>query len=312
MGRGDSSKHIPVLLNEVLEYMDLKGKECVVDGTINGGGHSYEIARRLSKEGTLIGIDVDASALAISRERLAGLPPKVILINGNFREMDTLVRSQGIEGVDRVLLDLGWSSNQFENPERGFSFLHDGPLSMTLSLDKGSYPFTAWNVVNEWSEDSLTEIIRSYGEERFARRIARAIVRAREEGGIERTTELAEIIAAAIPQRFHRKGIHPATRTFQAIRIAVNDELGALRDGLEAAFSLLNSGGRLLVISFHSLEDRIVKRFMRARASQGQGRLLTKKPIRASEEEKGKNPPSRSALLRVIERSFEYDEEKAQ
>ncbi len=174
---------------------------------------------------------------------------------------------------------------------------------MTLSPNEESYPFTAWNVVNEWGEDSLTEIIRSYGEERFARRIARAIVRAREKESIERTTELAEVIATAIPQRFHRKGIHPATKTFQAIRIAVNDELGALREGLDAAFSILNPGGRLLVISFHSLEDRIVKRFMRERASQGEGTLLTKKPVRASEREKEQNPRSRSALLRVIERN---------
>ncbi len=303
MSKGDTSKHIPVLLDEVLKYMDLKGGECVVDGTINGGGHSYEIARQLSGEGTLIGIDVDASALAISRERLSELPPKVILINGNFREMERLVREQGIERVDRILLDLGWSSNQFENPERGFSFLHDGPLSMTLSPNVEEYPFTAWNIVNEWGEDSLTEIIRSYGEERFARRIARAIVRAREKGGIERTRELAHIIAEAVPKRFQKKGIHPATRTFQAIRIAVNDELTVLREGLESAFSILNPGGRLLVISFHSLEDRIVKHFMRKHASQGEGILLTKKPIRASEEEKEQNHRSRSALLRIIEQN---------
>ena len=303
MSEGKKSQHIPVLLNEVLSLMDLKGGECVVDGTINGGGHSYEIAKRLKEDGMLIGIDVDESALEVSRERLKNLPPKIILMRGNFRNIDEIVSAQGIEKVDRILFDLGWSSNQFENPERGFSFMYDGPLSMTLSTKEEEYPFTAWNVVNEWSEESLVDIFRFYGEEKFARRIAHAIVRRREEKPIERTKELAEIIKDAIPTRFHKKGIHPATRVFQAIRIAVNDELTVLREGLEKAFSLLKPGGRLLVISFHSLEDRIVKQFMRDRASQGEGVLLTKKPIRASEKEKEINPRSRSALLRGIKRN---------
>jgi len=303
MNEEKKSQHIPVLLNEVLSLMDLKGSECVVDGTINGGGHSYEIAKRLKEDGMLIGIDVDESALEVSRERLKNLPPKIILRRGNFRNIDEIVSAQGVEKVDRILFDLGWSSNQFENPERGFSFMYDGPLSMTLSTKEEEYPFTAWNVVNEWSEESLVDIFRFYGEEKFARRIAHAIVKKREEKAIERTKELAEIIKDAIPTRFHKKGIHPATRVFQAIRIAVNDELTVLREGLEKAFSLLKPGGRLLVISFHSLEDRIVKQFMRDRASQGEGVLLTKKPIRASEKEKEINPRSRSALLRGIKRN---------
>ena len=303
MGEGKKSQHIPVLLDEVLSFMDLKGSEYVVDGTINGGGHSYEIAKRLKEDGMLIGIDVDESALEVASERLKNLPPKIILRRGNFRNIDEIVSAQGVEKVDRILFDLGWSSNQFENPERGFSFMYDGPLSMTLSTKEEEYPFTAWNVVNEWSEESLVDIFRFYGEEKFARRIAQAIVRRREEKPIERTKELAEIIKNAIPTRFHKKGIHPATRVFQAIRIAVNDELTVLREGLEKAFSLLKPEGRLLVISFHSLEDRIVKQFMRERALQGEGALLTKKPIRASEKERKTNPRSRSALLRGIKRN---------
>lgn len=296
------SVHIPVLLNEVIEYLDLKPDNIVVDGTVNGGGHASEIAALLDERGVFIGIDQDSKGLAVSRERLADAQPQIHLIHRNTRELNDILAGLQISHIDRLLLDLGWSSNQFEDPERGFSFLHDGPLSMLLGDVPDTTLFTAYDVVNEWEESSLYDIIRGYGEERFAKRIAETIVRKREEKPIERTLELAEIIKEAIPKRFQTKGIHPATKTFQALRIAVNDEMEALKEILEKGWNKLSPDGRLLVISFHSIEDRIVKNFYRQKVSEGQAIKITKKPITASPSELSDNRRSRSAKLRILQK----------
>ncbi len=302
MNRKGESKHIPVLLDEVIEYLDLRGDEVVVDGTMNGGGHSAAILERLSEKGILIGIDLDPEAIEHAKERFQNTRARFIPVQGNFRDLGNILEELGIPAVDRVLFDLGWSTNQFSKAERGFSFRLAGPLRMRFAQDEERAPFTAWHVVNEWTEDQLETIFRTYGEERFSRRIARAIVEQREGGEISDTKQLAEIVARAVPRRFHKRGIHPATKVFQAIRIAVNDELEALREGLEEACRVLRPQGHLLVITFHSLEDRIVKHFMRDREREGVARRLTKKAITASESELAENPRARSAKLRVCEK----------
>ena len=255
--------HISVLMQEVLLGLDVQPADIVVDGTINGGGHSFEISKQLSDSGILIGIDQDATGLAVSEKLLREVAPQVNLIHDNFRNIDTIVDRLNITSVDKILLDLGWSSNQFENPDRGFSFMHDGPLLMTLSENPESARFTAYDIVNNWSEESLMDILEGYGEEKYAWHIIQSILKRREDQPISSTLELAEIIKDSVPDRYKNGSIHPATKTFQALRIAVNDEMGALHDVLEKGFRLLPSGGRFVVISFHSIEDRIVKRFFK-------------------------------------------------
>jgi len=297
------SVHIPVLMNEILEGLDLKPCDVVIDGTINGGGHAHAIANRLGKDGVLIGIDQDKHGLAVSEERLSSALPQVHLVHDNTRNIDTILENLEIKGYDKLFLDLGWSSNQFENPERGFSFRHDGPLLMTLSDDPAKAAFTAHQIVNEWSEESLTDILIGYGEERFAKRIASAIVEARTHESIERTLQLAKIIKEAVPKRFQTGPLHPATQSFQAIRIAANDEMGALRDILEKGWEKLKPGGRMVIISFHSIEDRIVKHYFRTKKMAGEAEILTKKPIIAGEEELKLNRRARSAKLRILLKS---------
>lgn len=292
--------HISVLMDKVLEGLDIQTSDVVVDGTINGGGHSLEIVKQLSESGVLVGIDLDKSALKVSEKKLCDAKPQVNLVHNNFRNIDQIVDELHLNSVDKILLDLGWSSNQFENPERGFSFMADGPLLMTLSGDSEDVPFTAYDIVNEWSEESLMDILESYGEEQYAWHIVQAILKYRDIKPIRSTLRLAEIISDAVPAKYRKGKIHPATKTFQALRIAVNDEMGALKDVLEKGFNLLSKNGRMVIISFHSVEDRIVKRFFKEKKKEGCASLLTKKPQVASKEELSENRRSRSAKLRIL------------
>ena len=309
----DEPRHVSVLLDECIEMLNIRPDGIYVDGTLGLGGHSYEIAKRL-KGGRLIGIDRDASALERAGKRLAGFAGSVTLLHGNFSEAGELLASIGIDRVDGMLFDLGVSSPQLDEAQRGFSYVLDAPLDMRM--DPGS-PLTARAVVNDWDEDELCRILRDYGEERFARRIAGAICARRAQKPIETTLELVSVIKSAMPAAALREKQHPAKRSFQAIRIAVNDELGEVERMMDTAPELLAPGGRLCVISFHSLEDRIVKNGI-ARRENGCTcpreapvctcgfvrtlRSVTRKPIVPSEEEKEKNPRARSAKLRVAER----------
>jgi 16S rRNA (cytosine1402-N4)-methyltransferase len=302
--------HIPVLLRETIEALNIRPDGIYVDGTAGGGGHSQEILNRLEK-GTLIAIDQDPDAVETVTKRFEG-NKNVKVARANFSQMDEVVRSLGFDRVDGVLLDIGVSSRQLDTPERGFSFHNDAPLDMRMSQEGTS----ARDLVNTLPHGELARIIRMYGEERFASSIAGAIVREREKKPIETTLELAEIVKSGVPAAKRRDG-HPARKTFQALRIAVNGELDRLSVGLEAAFSLLAPGGRLAVITFHSLEDRIVKQYF-AQLCTGctcpkdfpvcvcgkkpQAKLWKKKPVEASEEELASNARSRSAKLRVLEK----------
>lgn len=312
----DEYRHIPVLLAECLEQSNLKPQHTLVDATLGGAGHSLEMAKRLGADGLLIGIDQDEMALSAASERLNALPdsvrPQLKLLRGNFGDFDDLLVSACVPGVDCVLFDLGVSSMQIDMPQRGFSFKEDGPLDMRM--DPGNTPLTAAEIINTYNEADLTRIIRDNSDEKWASRIARFIVSAREKARIETSAQLVEIIKNAIPARARRAGGHPAKRTFQALRIEVNGELDALRRGLDAAIRWLNPGGRVLVISYHSLEDRIVKDMFAAYANRcicppdlpvcACGRkpvleVVTRKPIIPSAEEVEKNPRARSAKLRV-------------
>ncbi|MHB0913014.1 MAG: 16S rRNA (cytosine(1402)-N(4))-methyltransferase RsmH [Armatimonadota bacterium] len=301
--------HKPVMLAEVLEYLRPASGNTVIDCTVGGGGHSIEIVKRILP-GKLIGIDRDDEALAAAADRLKDFKQHVILEKGNFGDLEAIARKHDIQAVDGVLFDLGVSSRQLEAAERGFSFRYDAPLDMRMDT---SQRLTAEELVNTVSEKHLMEIIRDYGEERWAKRIARFIVERRP---VRTTGELVEAITAAVPAGA-RKGIHPATRTFQAIRIAVNRELESLQAGLDAAIGLLAEGGRVCILSYHSLEDRIVKdTFARfagrctcppglpvcACGAEKELKILTKKPVTPTKEEIGDNPRARSAKLRAAEK----------
>ncbi|TSA84536.1 16S rRNA (cytosine(1402)-N(4))-methyltransferase RsmH [Deinococcus detaillensis] len=282
-GSSDALTHLPVLAAEVLEALDPQPGEVFVDGTLGGAGHT----RLLLKAGARVyGIDQDPYALSRLGE-LEGLS----ILQGNYRDMVSLLAEQGVTQVSGVLLDIGVSSFQLDDAQRGFSYHTEAPLDMRMSQEGES----AYEVINELPTEELAALIFEYGEERHSRRIARAIEAEREKAPIATTTQLAEIIKRAYPGG-HARGIHPARRSFQALRIYVNDELGALRGGLEAASTLLAPGGRLAVISFHSLEDRIVKRFLK---TNSQLEALTKRPVEASEDEQSRNPRARSAKLRA-------------
>jgi len=306
--------HVPVLLNEVLEGLAIREDGTYVDCTLGGAGHSLEILRRLGPKGRLIGLDQDEAALAAAAERLAPFGDQVRLVKTNFARIAQVVDELQVGPVHGVLMDIGVSSHQLDEAERGFSFHQEASLDMRM--DRSS-PVSAATVVNEWPEEELVRIIREYGEERWAKRIAQFIVRARAHGPIRTTTELVDVIKAAIPAAARREGGHPARRTFQAIRIAVNDELGALERGLEGAVQVLAPGGRLAVITFHSLEDRLVKQTFARWANpctcppnapvctcgkQPLVRHVTRKPVTASPAELEANPRSRSAKLRVVEK----------
>ncbi|TSD02503.1 MAG: 16S rRNA (cytosine1402-N4)-methyltransferase [Parcubacteria group bacterium Athens0714_24] len=291
--------HKPVLLKEAIEYLNLKEGDIAIDATVDGGGHAEKILEKIGASGKLIGIDQDSSMI----EKL-DLGENAILINGNFRDLDKLVSASSADKVDAILFDLGISSLQLEDSGRGFSFQKDEPLLMTLKQNLQPGDLTAQEIINNWSEKEIADLIFKYGEERYSRRIARGIAEKRGASPILTTGELIEIIRLNVPRNYRNsRTINCATRTFQAIRIAVNDELGALERGLETGWKILKNNGRMVVISFHSLEDRIVKNFYKNKNSTGEGKILTKKPITPSWEEKKINPRSRSAKLRAIEKN---------
>lgn len=309
----ESREHVSVLLNECIEYLSVKPGGVYLDGTLGLGGHSYEIARRL-ESGRLICIDKDEFALTAAAERLAEFRDRITFIHSDFRNAASVVKELGIGGVDGMLFDLGVSSPQLDNAVRGFSYMNDAPLDMRMD---SSQSLSAMTVVNEWPEEELTRILFNYGEERYARRIAAGIVRSREYAPIETTFRLVDVIRASMPTQALREKQHPAKRSFQAIRIAVNDELGAVEEMAATVPDVLNIGGRFCVISFHSLEDRIIKN---AIASRENGcrcpreapvctcgfvrtlRSVTRKPVIPTEAEIASNPRARSAKLRVAER----------
>ena len=306
-------EHVPVLYNEVMEALNIKADGTYVDGTAGGGGHASGIASHLSESGLLIAVDRDSEALAAAEKRLSAYKCRKKLLHTNYSDTESI--SDATEGgADGILLDLGVSSYQLDNPERGFSYMNDAPLDMRM--DEGDR-LTAYDVVNRYSKDELARIIREYGEENWSARIAEFIVNARAEKEISSTAELTDIIKAAIPARARRNGPHPAKRTFQAIRIEVNDELGHLRQAVSELPDLLNSGGRIAIITFHSLEDRIVKTEFERRLNpctcpkefpvcvcgkKADVKRVTKKPVIPTEEETELNPRARSAKLRVLEK----------
>ena len=286
--------HKTVLLNEAIDGLDLHPDSVIIDATFGGGGHSTEILKRFPKA-KVIALDQDASVWKKSQVGIS-------FHNENFRNLDKVLEKEGIEQVDGIIFDLGLSSGQLENSGRGFSFQKDEPLLMTLKENPTSRDVTAQEVVNKWGETSLADVIYGYGEEKQARKIAKAIVEFRKKREIKTTFDLVKVIEQAIPAKFRKGKIHHATKTFQAIRIAVNDELGALALGLEKGVKLLKANGRMLVISFHSLEDRIVKRFYKKQVEENLAKLINKKPITASMEEIKNNPRARSAKLRILEK----------
>ncbi len=305
---------MPVLPAEVLRFLSPKPGRIYLDGTLGGAGHASLILEASTPDGVLIGLDRDEAALAAARDRLAPFGARVRLFHRNFAELADLLAELGIAGIDGFLLDLGVSSHQLDSGERGFSFQQDAPLDMRMDTGKGE---TAAELVNGLPEEELIRVIREYGEERWAKRIASFIVRARAEAPIETTLQLTDLIKGAIPRGAWEERLHPATRTFQALRIAVNDELGSLERGLTAGLSLLKSGGRGVVISFHSLEDRIVKNTFRTLArgctcpkdfprcvcgTVPLVRVLTGKPVMAADSEVAINPRARSAKLRAVEK----------
>lgn len=294
-------QHQPVLLTEVIEYLQPHPGGVFVDGTLGGAGHAGEVARLIQPDGLLIGIDQDDTALAAAKNALSAFGDAVIYERDNFRNIKLVLERTGHPLVDGILLDLGVSSPQLDVAERGFSYMAEGPLDMRM--DRRS-PVTAADLVNEATRAELTRIISEYGEERWASRIAQFIETERKRGPIETTSRLVDVIKAAIPAGARRTGPHPAKRTFQALRIAVNDELGALKDALQAAVECLAPGGRLVVISFHSLEDRCCKHTFRelAAARPDELTVVTKRPIEPSESELEQNPRARSAKLRAVER----------
>lgn len=307
-------RHVPVLLDECLEGLSIKPDGIYVDGTLGGGGHASAVCERLSGSGTLIGIDRDRDAIDAAGKRLENYPCSKIFVNRNYSDIKEILKDNGIDSIDGALLDLGVSSFQLDNAERGFSYMNDAPLDMRMNRDDS---LTAKDVVNGYSRADLTRIISAYGEERWASRIASFIEEARKEKPIETTGELTEIIKAAIPASARRTGPHPAKRTFQAIRIEVNEELTRLEKAIEDFCDVLSPGGRLCVISFHSLEDRIVKDVMARRADPctcppdipvcvcgkvADIKKITRKPVVPSGEEQEDNPRARSAKLRICEK----------
>lgn len=292
--------HTSVLLREVIDGLAIQKGDIVVDATLGGGGHAEAILDAFGDSITFVGFDADSSAIDRVGQRLQQWHPH--LINANFRSMQTALESVGISKIDRIMFDLGISSFQLEASGRGISFSKDEPLVMTLSDTPTEETLTARDIVNSWDEEAIANVLYAYGEETYARRIAKGIVTARKVNPIETTFALVEIIKQSVPKAYTYGKKHCATKTFQALRIAVNDELDTLRTGLETSFELLASGGRMAVISFHSLEDRIVKHFILEKKEAGIGFSLHKKPIEPSEEEIKSNPRSRSAKLRILEK----------
>ena len=307
-------KHKSVLLQETIDNLNIRPDGIYVDGTLGGGGHSYEIASRLSSKGRLIGIDQDEAAIAAAGERLKPFADRVTIVRNNYCNMDMVLKDLGIERVDGILLDLGVSSYQLDTAERGFAYKTDAPLDMRMDRRQ---QMTAKDILNEYSEMELYRIIRDYGEDKFAKNIAKHIVQARQKAPIETTGQLIEVIKAAIPKKVRATGGHPAKKTFQAIRIELNHELDVLKNNLEDMIDLLNDEGRIAIITFHSLEDRIVKNIFRTSERPcicppefpvcvcgrvSKGKVITRKPIVPGKEELEENSRSKSAKLRVFER----------
>ena len=293
------SQHIPVLVEEVMNLLRCEAHKTYVDATVGGGGHALEILKRASPDGIVIGIDWDEEAIAEAKRALVLFGDRIKILRENFVRLPDLLEALNISEVDGILLDLGLSSLQLEKKERGFSLKGEGPLDMRMDqrIDR-----TAADLLDSLSFQELESTLREFGEERWAKRIAKALVHEREKKPIETTQELRQIVHRAIPRRFHSRKIDPATRTFQAFRIRVNEELENLRRVLETGWTFLKRGGRICVISFHSLEDRMVKETFRRLDRDGVMRRITKKPITPSEEEQQRNPRSRSAKLRCAER----------
>ena len=307
--------HTSVLLNETIDNLNIRPDGIYVDGTLGGGGHALEVAKRLGEGGRLIGIDQDADAILAATERLKEYQDRVTIVRSNYCNMRQELKNLGIEKVDGIVLDLGVSSFQLDTPKRGFTYMEENaPLDMRMDQRNAS---SAYEVVNDYSEENLSRILHEYGEERFARKIAHNICVSRQQAPIRTTGELIEIIKRSIPAKIRATGGHPAKRTFQAIRIEVNQELTVLSESLDGMIDLLNDGGRLCVITFHSLEDRIVKNIFRKNehpctcppefpvcicGKKSKGTVVTRKPILPGEEEMETNPRSKSAKLRVFER----------
>ncbi|MCX5702417.1 MAG: 16S rRNA (cytosine(1402)-N(4))-methyltransferase RsmH [Candidatus Omnitrophica bacterium] len=291
--------HTPVMLKEILDFLNLSPGKTVVDATIGTAGHSEEIIKRIIPGGRLIGIDRDSESLAIAKDRLRNFSDACEFVYGNFIDIDTILKNLKVDKIDAILFDLGISSFQLENPLRGFSFQYEGPLDMRL--DRNSY-ISAYDLVNNLNEEEFSTLLWNFGQERWHNRIARLLVREREKHPIATTQELSDIVIKAIPYRYRHYRIHPATRTFQAVRIAVNRELETLDTAISKAIEVLDKKGRVCVISFHSLEDRLVKLNFRKFSSDEKIKIITPKPLTTSQDEIRDNPSSRSAKLRVAER----------
>ncbi len=307
-------EHTTVLLHETVDGLNVRPDGIYVDATLGGGGHAFEVCRRLGSTGRLIGIDQDADAIKAAGQRLEGFGEKVTVIRSNYRDMKPELHKLGIDSVDGITLDLGVSSYQLDTADRGFSYRMDAPLDMRMDQRQ---KMTARDIVNEYSEVELFRVIRDYGEDRFAKNIAKHIVAEREKAPIETTGQLNEIIRHSIPMKIQKTGGHPSKRTFQAIRIELNHELEVLRDSLDNMIDMLSPGGRICVITFHSLEDRIVKSAFRRNENPctcpshfpvcvcgkvSKGKVVTRKPILPSPEEQESNSRSKSAKLRIFER----------
>lgn len=306
--------HVSVLLNECIEGLAIKEDGVYVDGTLGGAGHAKHVCEKLNKQGHFIGIDQDTNALKVSTERLSGVAPKVSLVHSNFSQITQVLNELNVEAIDGMLIDLGVSSHQLDEASRGFSYMHDAPLDMRMNQQAS---FSAYDVVNNYEEAQIYEVIKSFGEEKWAKRIATFIVEARAKQPIETTYELVEIIKNAIPYKARKDGPHPAKRTFQAIRIEVNKEIDIIKPTILDAVNHLAPGGRLCIITFHSLEDRIVKHTFKTLedpctcdksfpvcvcGKKPLVKVITRKPILPSDEELEMNPRARSAKLRIIER----------
>ncbi len=307
-------EHKSVLLKETVDGLNIRPDGIYADGTLGGGGHSFEVCRRLGEKGSIVGIDQDAAAIEAAGGRLKDFGVKVTIVRSNYCDMKSRLHELGIDKVDGIILDLGVSSYQLDTADRGFSYREDAPLDMRMDTRQA---MTARDIVNDYSEMELYRVIRDYGEDKFARNIARHIVTAREKKPIETTGQLTEIIRKSIPMKYQKKGGHPAKRTFQAVRIELNRELEVLRDSLDDMIELLNPGGRLCIITFHSLEDRIVKSAFKKNENPcvcppdfpvcvcgkvSKGSIVTRKPILPSREEMESNSRSKSAKLRIFER----------
>ena len=308
-------KHVSVLLEETIENLNIQPDGIYVDGTLGGGGHAFHVCSQLGENGRFIGIDQDAAAIAAAGERLKPFEDKVTIVRSNYSDMKRVLNDLGITKVNGIVLDLGVSSYQLDTAERGFTYRENAPLDMRMDQRQSK---TARDIINDYSEMELFRIIRDYGEDKFAKNIAKHIVRARQEKPIETTDELTEVIKAAIPMKFRAVGGHPAKRTFQAIRIELNRELEVLKEHLNEMVELLDDGGRICIITFHSLEDRIVKNIFRkcenpcecppsfptcVCGKKSLGKVISRKPILPSAEELDVNPRSKSAKLRVFERN---------